>query len=35
MAGSEREPWTEKELSGPARSALKLGSGAHAVEGAS
>jgi len=35
MTGSERETSTEKELSGPARLALKLGSGAHAVDGAS
>jgi deazaflavin-dependent oxidoreductase (nitroreductase family) len=30
MTGSERETSTEKDLSGPARLALKLGSGAHA-----
>jgi hypothetical protein len=30
MTGSERETSTEKELSGPDRLALKLGSGAHA-----
>ena len=30
MTGSERETSTEKELSGPARLALKLGSGVHA-----
>jgi deazaflavin-dependent oxidoreductase (nitroreductase family) len=30
MTGSERETSTERDLSGPARLALKLGSGAHA-----
>ena len=30
MTGSEREMSTERDLSGPARLALKLGSGAHA-----
>ena len=30
MTGTERETSTEKDLSGPARLALKLGSGAHA-----
>ena len=30
MTGSERETFTEKNLSGPARLALKLGSSAHA-----
>jgi F420H(2)-dependent quinone reductase len=30
MTGNERETSTEKDLSGPARLALKLGSGAHA-----
>jgi F420H(2)-dependent quinone reductase len=30
MSGSERETSTEKDLSGPARLALKIGSGAHA-----
>jgi deazaflavin-dependent oxidoreductase (nitroreductase family) len=30
MTGSDRETSTEKDLSGPARLALKLGSGAHA-----
>jgi deazaflavin-dependent oxidoreductase (nitroreductase family) len=30
MTGSERESSTEKDLSGPARLALKLGSGVHA-----
>ncbi len=30
MTGGEREPSTEKDLSGPASLALKLGSGAHA-----
>ena len=30
MTGRERETFTERDLSGPARLALKLGSGAHA-----
>src|SRR3712207_4218281 len=29
MTGSEREPSTKKDLSGPARLALRLGSGVH------